>query len=356
VRSRFNLPLFVGYALLSLAVLGYLATQMGGQFLLQPTYRVTAVFAGGAQLVTSDDVTISGVRVGSLQSLEPAPDGARAVLQIAPRYAPLYRDARAMVKSKNLLGEAYVELSRGTAPSGPMPDGGVLDRGHTLTPVELSQVLDVLDPDTRQRLVLLINNLGEAVQGRGSDLNASTSDLRSVALSLETIARAVAARDGDLDTLIPSLRKVLDTLAAWHSQLRQLVGDWDRLMRELASRETDLQGLFVQEDRVMAILDAALSPNARPLHDTIALAPHLLGETDAYTSDAQVAFGQITPLTADVTALFYELASVMSGTDAQGNHEWRIMPVSGGAGTLSAGGAGQPTPAQPAPAAGGAGR
>lgn len=337
MRSRFDLPIFAGYALLSLAVLGYLVVQMGGQFLLRPTYTVTALFANGSQLVGGDDVTISGVRVGRVESLEPASNGARAVLQIGEQYAPLYRDARAMVKSKNLLGEAYVELTRGSPGSGPKPDGGLIDRDHTLTPVELSQVLDVLDPDTRDRLVLLINNLGEAVQGRGQDLNASAGDLKVVAQSLETIAQAVAGENSDLDTLVPSLRKVLDTLAAWHSQLRQLIGDWDSLMKELAAKESNLQDLFVQEDRVMAILDAALSPNARQLHDAIAAGPALLGQADAYTSNAQVAFGQITPYTSNITALFYELSSVMSGTDAQGNHEWRVLPVSGGQGTVSAG-------------------
>jgi phospholipid/cholesterol/gamma-HCH transport system substrate-binding protein len=341
VRSRANLPVLVAYALVSLLVLGFLVRQMGGEFLLQPIYHVEAAFATGAQLVAGDDVTIDGVRVGRVGQLEPAAGGALASLEVHQQYAPLFRDARAMVKSKNLLGETYVELSRGTAAAGRLPEGGQIDREHTLTPVEIDQVLNVLDSDTRQRLVLLVNTLGEAVQGRGQDLNVSAADLRGVAQSLETIARAVASQSGHLDTLIASLRKVLETLAAYHAQLRLLLTDWDRLMRTLASSETDLQGVLVQEDRVVTILDQALAGgNARGLHDAIAEAPRLLDNTDHYLANSQVIFGDVSAGTPAIADVFDRLASVMSGTDAQGDHMWRVYDVAGSGPVSMPGGGG----------------
>ncbi len=332
------MPVFLAYAGVSLLVLALLVGQMGGEFVLRPAYRVAAVFAGGAQLVAGDDVTIDGFRVGRVESLGPVASGAQAVLQLHTEYAPLYRDARAMVKSKNLLGETYVELSRGTPQAGPLADGGRIDLDHTLVPVEVSQVLDVLDAGTRDRLVVLINELGESVQGRGQDLNASAADLRDVALSLETIARAVAGQSGHLDALLADLRKVLDTLAAYHSQLAALVADWDRLMRTLASRETDLQGVIVQEDRVAAILDQALAGSgAKGLHDAIAEAPALLDNTNQYLVNGQVIFGDLNADAPAIADVFSRLASVMSGTDPQGDHMWRIYAVAS-SGSASTGG------------------
>jgi phospholipid/cholesterol/gamma-HCH transport system substrate-binding protein len=328
MRSRTNLPVFLGYAGLCLVVLVLLAGQMGGEFLLRPAYQVSAVFATGAQLVAGDDVTIDGFRVGRVESLRPTPGGAEALLQLHPEYAPLFRDVRAMVKSKNLLGETYVELNRGTPQAGPLPDGGRIELAHTLTPVEIDQVLNVLDADTRQRLVVLVNELGESVQGRGQDLNASAADLRDVAQSVQTIARAVADQSDHLDTLLVDLRKVLDTLAAYHTQLQALVTDWDRLMRTLASRETDLQGVVVQEDRVITILDQALSGgNAQGLHDAIAEAPGLLDNTNHYLANGQVIFGSLNGDAPAISDVFSRLASVMSGTDPQGDNMWRIYAV-----------------------------
>jgi phospholipid/cholesterol/gamma-HCH transport system substrate-binding protein len=359
MRSRWNLPVFAGYAAVSFLVLVLLAAQMGGEFLFQPVYQVRALFASGAQLVPGDDVTINGFRVGRVTALEPVSQGAKAVLELHSQYSPLYQDARAMVKSKNLLGETYVELNRGTTQSGPLADGGQIGLDHTLTPVEISRVLDVLDPSTQQRLVLLINNLGESVQGRGQDLNVSASDLRGVAQSLETIAHAVASQQGNLDVLLSTLRKVLDTLAAYHSQIRALIGDWDRLMRTLASRESNLQGLFVQEDRVVTILDQALAGgNAQGLHNALAEAPGLLDNTNHYLDNAQPIFSDLDTDVPSITALFDRLASVMSGTDPQGDHMWRIYAVvNAGTVALPCGSSGNPcagpAPVVPNPAGGG---
>lgn len=335
MRSRTNLPVFLAYATLSLLVLAFLGAQMGGEFFLQRPYHVSAAFASGAQLVGGDDVTISGFRVGRVASIEPADGGARVVLELHEQYAPLYADARAMVKAKNLLGETYVELNRGTPQAGPLRDGGLIDLRHTLTPVELDQVLDVLGADTRQRLVVLINELGEAVEGRGQDLNGSAGDLRVVAQSLQTIAHAVAAQADHLDTLLSALRKVLETIAAYRTQLRALVGDWDRLMRTLASRESDLEGLFVNEDRVVTILDQALAGgNARGLHDAIAEAPRLVDNADHYLDNSRIVFGDLAAESPAIADVFDRLASVMSGRDPQGGSMWRVYTVASG-GTVS---------------------
>jgi virulence factor Mce-like protein len=338
VRSRANVPVCLGYAAACLIVLGVLAGQMGGEFLLRPAYRVVAAFANGAQLVGGDEVTIDGFPVGRVESLRPVDGGADVTLQLHPEHAPLFRDARAMVKSKNLLGETYVEVNRGTPGAGPLPDGGRIDLQHTLVPVEVSQVLDVLDASTRDRLVVLINELGESVQGRGEDLNASAADLRDVARSLETIAQAVASQSGHLDALLLDLRKVLDTLAAYHSQLSQLVADWDRLMKTLASRESDLQGVVVQEDRVVTVLDQALAGgNAQGLHSAIAEAPGLIDNTNHYLANGQVIFSDLHADSPAIADVFNRLASVMSGTDPQGDHMWRVYVVAS-AGDVSTGG------------------
>ena len=114
MRGTKNLPIFLGYAVASLITLSYLATQMGGEFFLQGAYHVKAVFATGAQLVANDDVTISGVRVGKVDSLGPAQGGGAAVtLALHTQYAPLFKDAHAVIKAKNLLGEMKIRRRQG---------------------------------------------------------------------------------------------------------------------------------------------------------------------------------------------------------------------------------------------------
>ena len=335
MRSRWNLPAFAIYAAASLAVLVYLFAHMGGAFTFQHTYNLAADFSTASNLVPGDSVTVSGMTVGRVSSVQPVQGGARVNLQLNEKYAPMYHDARAMIKVKNLLNESYVELYRGTASSGQLPQGGTIPRSRTLTPVEVAQVLDVLNPDTRTQLASLINNLGESVSGRGQDLNDQVGTLKTTAQSLDGISHSLASQQVNLGSLISSLSKVLATLAAYHSQLRGLVANWNGVMQALDRHEQELQGLIVNENQVMAILDQAFAHNAANLHTAIQEAPQLVNGANAYATHGHVVFSKVDAQLKSVNELFYELASVFSATDTKGNHYWRVYPVSGGFGTLT---------------------
>ena len=335
MRSRWNLPVFLAYAAAGVAVVGYLLLHMGGQLILQSTYQVAADFKTASNLVPGDDVTVAGVTVGRVASVHPIQGGSQAQLQVKQQYAPLYRNARAMIKIKNVLDESYVELYRGTTGSGPMAAGATIPQNRTLTPVELAQVLNVLNPDTRTQLTSVINNLGASVAGRGPNLNSAAGSLKPTAVALDGIAHSLAHQQVNLGSLITTLSKVLNTLAAWHSQLRSLVANWDGVMRALAQHEQQLKGLVVNENQVATILDQALADNSPALASAIQQSPALVNNAGSYASRATTIFGRVSQQTQPIDQLFYELASVFSATDSQGHHYWRVYPVSGGLGTLS---------------------
>lgn len=329
MRTRKSLPIFAGYTLSSLLVLGFLARQMGGEFFLQPIYHVKAVFATGSQLVVGDDVTIAGLRIGRVDGLSPTDKGTLADLSLHPQFGSMRTDAHAVIKAKNLLGETYVELSRGGEPQ-KLPDGGVIPIDRTLTPVELSQVLQALDPSVRDHLVLLINSLGAGLAGRGGDLNVQAGDLEQLAADLQVISRTLVSNQDHFDRLLMSLGKIMDTLAAYHSQFRALIADWDRLMQALASHERDLQGAITEDAHVMAIFDQALAgSNAGALHGALAEAPRTIDNTDAYLGKGSTIFGQLNTEVPDIDAVFNRLASAFSATDPSGNHMWRVYCVGG---------------------------
>lgn len=333
MRSRANLPTFLGFALLALLVAGFLAAQMGGEFVLGG-YRVKAIFKTGAELVAGDDVTMSGLRVGKVEALAPMAGAAEVTLLLHSNFAPVFADARAVIRQKNLLGEAYVELNRGTESQPRLQDGGTIGEEHTLTPVEVDQVLNALDPQVRDQLNLVINTLGQATAGRGPDMNAAAADLSSLAVDLQTLAHTLATNSDHLDALIADLRKVMDTLATWHADFRAMITDWDHLMATLASREQHLKGTIVEQDRVMGILDQALSGGAaQQLHAAIAQGPAAIDNADHYLADASTVFRVVQNDAPGIAHLFDQLASVMSGigtaqedgADKGKNvHMWRV--------------------------------
>ena len=112
MRSRANLPVFVAYAVIGLLATAFLAVQMGGEFVFGG-YRVDAIFKSGAELVAGDDVSMSGLRVGKVESLTPLAGATRVSMLLHHDFTPVFKDARAVIRQKNLLGETYVELNRG---------------------------------------------------------------------------------------------------------------------------------------------------------------------------------------------------------------------------------------------------
>lgn len=333
MRSRANLPVFLAFVVMGLLAAGLLATQMGGEFVFGG-YRVAAVFRTATDLVPGDDVTMAGLRVGRVEALSPGSGSAQVSMLLHGNFAPLYRDARAVIRQKNLLGETYVEISRGTASSGTIADGGTIDEAHTLTPVEVDQVLNSLDPTVRDQLAIVINTLGQSTAGRGADMNASAGDLSSLAVDLQALAHTLASNSDHLDALIADLRKVMETLAAWHADFRAMIADWDHVMATLASREQNLRGTIVEQDRVMGILDQALSGGAAEgLHGAIAQAPEMVDNANHYLNGAATVMGVVQQDTPAIKQLFIELASVMSGVGTaqengpdKGNtvHMWRV--------------------------------
>ena len=334
MRSRANLPVFLAYVVIGVLATVLLAAQMGGEFAFGG-YHVAAVFKTGADLVPGDDVTMAGLRIGKVEALTPGSGSARVSMLLHGDFAPLYQDARAVIRQKNLLGETYVEINRGTPSAATIADGGTIDEAHTLTPVEVDQVLNALDPTVRDQLNTVINTLGQATAGRGADMNASAGDLSSLAVDLQAMAHTLANNSDHLDALIADLTKVMETLAAWHADFRAMIADWDNVMATLASREQNLQGTIVEQDRVMSILDQALSGGAaQNLHGAIAQGPQLVDNANHYLNDAATLMGVVQQDTPGIKQLFIELASVMSGVGtAQENgpdkgqtvHMWRVF-------------------------------
>src|SRR5215207_9476256 len=110
----------VGFTLSCFALLLFLWLAFGGPIPLKPkSYQLTADFPEATTLALESDVRISGVTVGHVKALELPPDGnaTRATLEIEPEFAPISEDARAILRQKTLLGEAYIELTSGTEPS-----------------------------------------------------------------------------------------------------------------------------------------------------------------------------------------------------------------------------------------------
>ena len=119
----------VGFTLSVAALLMFLWTAFGGTLPLAPKgYRFKAAFPEASLLVKEADVRMAGVNIGKVKQKELG-EGGRTTLvemEIDDRFAPIGRDAHAILRQKSLLGETYVEITPGSPGGADLDDGGTL--------------------------------------------------------------------------------------------------------------------------------------------------------------------------------------------------------------------------------------
>src|SRR5437764_4017288 len=141
------------FALSCVGLLLFLWLSFGGTIPFNSQgYRFNVAFNSAFDLPTYADVRISGVSVGKVVSKSRAPYGNRtiATIQLNNQYAPIHKDAQAILRTKTLLGETYVQITPGSPKSPPLKDGATLAQGHVQSAVQLDQVFNTFDPSTRQ--------------------------------------------------------------------------------------------------------------------------------------------------------------------------------------------------------------
>ena len=110
-----------------------------------------------------------------------------------------------IVRSRSALGLKYLEIDKGTSNKG-YPEGAVLPlKAAHPKPVEIDQVLNTFDEPTRRAIRGNLVGFGDALAGRGPDLNAALGELRPLLDRLEPVARNLAAPSTGLERFVRAL-------------------------------------------------------------------------------------------------------------------------------------------------------
>lgn len=251
----------IAFAFSCFALILFLWVSFGGPVPLKPQgYRVNVSFDEAVQLAQEGDVRISGVTVGKVKKVEPEGGRTEATLEIQPRYAPLPDDVKAILRTKTLIGETYVELTPGTKGAPTIPENGSISTANVSPQVELDEVIRTFDEPTRAAFGDWLVGQADAVEGHGDQLNqafgvlpmffSDTNDLMTVlnrqnrALSrvfrnTATIFEAIDSRPGQLTELIISSNRLLRVTANRSQQLTETFNEFPEFLRQ--ARETTEQ-------------------------------------------------------------------------------------------------------------------
>src|SRR4051794_25543918 len=223
--------------ILMLAVAGAVVfglTAAGGQGPDKPHYTVVLDNAFG--LVAGADLKVAGVRAGKITKLRVDQKTHKALVdfQISKDgFGSLRKDVTCETRPQSLIGEYYIDCTPGNDPH-VLPQGATIPVEQTTSTIPLDLVNNVLRRPYRERLGIILDELGAGVAGRAPDIN-------------DVIRRASPAlRETD---------KVLAKLAAQNQTLKQLVTDADTVIGDLAKNKKNV-GRFVVETKQTAAAPA----------------------------------------------------------------------------------------------------
>ena len=283
-------------------------------------YAVQAAFTDANGVSRGAEVVIAGHAVGQVTGVEVSGKRAIVSMRVASRYAPLHQFTTARIRYSTLLAQKYIEITPvngGTE----LHSGGMLQSANTLSPVDFDQFLSALDPETRARLQVLIQQSGGALSGNQETINDLLVQLHG--LSQESIPPLTTfhEHDPDLDRIVANLAIVSDRLAQSHQQLGDLVFGMSDVTGTLARNDQALAALIAHLGNVMGDFDATLAGNEQNFHTTIVTLDPLLtqlnGTLAIVASDTHASIGAINT---NNRVLQPELVSAVSQTDAAGQH------------------------------------
>jgi virulence factor Mce-like protein len=183
-----------------------------------PTYQLTAQVPDAANLVTGNEVRIGGDRVGIISAIKPVShkDGtvtAKLVMHLETSVKPLPVDSTLIVRPRSALGIKYVEITRGHSSKGFAEGATIPLRNATPKPVEIDAFFNMFDKPTRDANQVNLNEFGDALAGRGGDLNAAIVSLDPLTKNLIPVARNLADPSTGLARFFQSLERTAAEVA-----------------------------------------------------------------------------------------------------------------------------------------------
>jgi len=313
--STTQLLVIAGFALSCFGILLFLWVTFGGPtpFRAKP-YELKIPFNEATQLAEQSDIRISGVNVGKVQNIALAPDGKHALVtaDIDDKYAPLPESTRAILRTKTLLGETYIELTPGSNSGKELSDGATLPEANIAQSVQLDEIFRTFDPETRAAFQAWMQEAAVAIGGQGQSLSYALGEFEPTFTEFDRLFRVLDSQRAAVGQLFKNGATTFSALRGREGQLADLIRSSNVVFQTTAARDQDIEALFkafptfLDESRLTLNRLKGFSVNADPLMRQLVPAAEQLSPT-------LVAFGRLAP---EAKGLFEGLGPVIARAPA----------------------------------------
>lgn len=253
-------------------VLGLVAAFVGWQLYQKVSNNtVVAYLPTAIALYSGDKVQIMGVRVGSIDSIEPAGDKMKVTFHYANKYK-VPANASAVIVNPTLVASRSIQLE-------PPYRGGPVMTDHAVIPIERTQVPTEWD-ELRASVANIIDKLGptpEQPKGPFGDVIESFADGlagkgKQFNTTLDSLSRALTALNqgrGDFFAVVRSLARFVNALHKDDKQFVALNTNLAQFTDKLTSSDRALADALQQFDGLLATLRPFLTQNREVLAQDI---------------------------------------------------------------------------------------
>jgi virulence factor Mce-like protein len=293
-------------------VAGAVALALGAKEDDEGTKTYQLLFDNAFGLTEGGDFKVAGVRAGKTTKFKVKKVNGRPLAAVTaevtePGLADLREDARCEIRPQSLIGEYFVDCQPGASKER-LPDAehGSLPVDQTSSTIAIDLVNDIMRRPYRERLRLIVGELGAGLAGRPGDLSAvlrrahpalrETSDtLRILGRQTDTIKKFI----GDAHTVIAALENRKEDVS-------RFVHEAGRTAEISASRRDDLQQTF---HRLPAFL-AELRPYMGRLGDLTKAQTPVLRNLQSASDELETFLLRLRPFAAEGLPAFKALGDM----------------------------------------------
>ncbi len=226
-----------------------------------------------AGLVENNAVKVAGVKVGTIDEISVAEDGAVLTL-LVDEDVELHEDAVALVRAKSLLGEKYLQIEAGSDDAALLGEGDEII--YTRKTFEVDQVLNALEP----------------ILGGEDSIGAALTPLLGRVDGL--LAKAAGDDGGEPVVTREEISETIDDARATVSAVREIAEDNKDGIKALIDNTNDLLS-DPRVDRIIGNLDRITTTTANRLPGLLDKADRTLGRADSALAKVELATDAFTP-------------------------------------------------------------
>jgi virulence factor Mce-like protein len=282
--------LAIGAALVAAAVVVVLGTGAGDKK-DDGTYWVELDNAFG--LIKGADLKVAGVRAGKITGLKLDERTHRALVGFKidrAGFGSLRSDVRCDSRPQSLIGEYFLDCDPGTARQALRP-GATIPVSQTSSTIAPDLIGDIMRRPYRERFSIILGELGAAVGGNASSLNAAVRRASPALRETDRVLAKLASQNQVLKNLVTNADRVLADL----SGNRKDVARWVVEARDTAQASAERRSAISAGWRKLPGFLEELKPTMASLGEVARNQAPALRNLDASSKNLETFFGELGP-------------------------------------------------------------